>query len=79
MLILKRTFSCFTVAPRIYMNKAEETTTTLIDNNSTTCVQLTGSDGCTRDKVYFLYSDNIVPQIPFAVKVILMYDLKCAL
>ena len=38
----------------MYINKVEETTTTLIDNNSTICVQLIGSDGCTRDKVYFL-------------------------
>ena len=29
----------------------EETTTAVIDNDSTTCGQLTGSDGCTKDKV----------------------------
>ena len=38
-------------APRIFINDKEENSTTLIDNDDTTCVQLPGYDGCKMDRV----------------------------
>ena len=52
----------FKSAPRMHINGVEEDSEALIDDNADTCVNLTGSDGCTVDRVrniylqYFTYS-----------------------
>ena len=39
----------------MYINGEEEESETLIDDDADTCVNLTGSNGCTMDRVWNLY------------------------
>ena len=39
----------------MYINEVEEESETLIDDDADTCVNLTGSDGCTMDRVWNLF------------------------
>ena len=43
--------SNISTAPRMYINEVEEDSEILIDNDADTCVNLTGSDGCKKDRV----------------------------
>ena len=45
----------------MYINGVEEESETLIDDDADTCVNLTGSDGCRKDRVQnlFIMSDNM--------------------
>ena len=46
----------------MYINEVEEESETLIDDDADTCVNLTGSDGCRKDKVWniFMYLGMVV-------------------
>ena len=39
----------------MYINGVEEESETLIDDDADTCVNLTGSDGCTMDRAWNLF------------------------
>ena len=44
----KKMFSLFNTAPKMFINGIEEESENLIDDDEDTCVNLTGSDGCTK-------------------------------
>ena len=48
-------FSLLNTAPKMFINGIEEESETLIDDDADTCVNLAGSDGCGKDKVWNLF------------------------